>query len=94
MSKEGMAIAERVRRLYRTRTAIRIIRAVERLIVLTIVFASQVLTACTTDQLSRGIYEGSKAYDKSIKSTPLEKSKSELPSYDQYEKERRGGAAP
>lgn len=51
-------------------------------------------SACTTEQMSRGIYEGSRAYEKSIQSTPLEKSKSELPSYDQYEKERRGGAAP
>jgi hypothetical protein len=67
---------------------------VKRYSVLAVVFALQVLTACTTEQLSRGIYEGSKAYEKSTKSTPLEKSKSELPSYDQYEKERRGGAAP
>jgi len=51
------------------------------------------LSACTTEQVSRGIYEGSRTYDKSIQSTPLEKSKNELPSYDQYEKERRDGAA-
>ena len=63
-------------------------------VVLSVFFASQVLAACTTDQVARGIYEGSKAYNKSIESTPLEKSKSEPPSYDQYEKERRGGAAP
>jgi hypothetical protein len=49
---------------------------------------------CTTEQASRGIYEGSRTYNKAIQSTPLEKSKSEVPSYDQYEKERRGGAAP
>jgi len=67
---------------------------VNRYLVLSVFFASQVLAACTTGQVSRGIYEGSRAYNKSIESTPLEKSKSELPSYDQYEKERRGGVAP
>lgn len=51
------------------------------------------LAACSSEQVSRGIYEGSRTYDKAIQSTPLEKSKNELPDYDQYEKERRGGAA-
>ena len=50
-------------------------------------FVSTVLSACTAE----GIYEGSRAYNKAIESTPMEKSKEELPSYDQYEKERRGG---
>jgi hypothetical protein len=50
------------------------------------------LAACTTEQVSRGVYEGSRAYNKSVESTPLEKSKNELPDYDQYEKERRGAA--
>lgn len=50
------------------------------------------VVACSADQAARGIYEGSRTYNKSIESTPLEKSKSELPPYDQYEKERRGGA--
>jgi hypothetical protein len=49
-------------------------------------FVSTAFSACT----SEGIYEGSRAYNKSIKSTPMEKSKDELPSYDQYEKERQG----
>jgi hypothetical protein len=48
--------------------------------------------ACTTEQVSRGVYEGSRTYNKTNQSTPLEKSKNELPDYDQYEKERRGGA--
>lgn len=55
-----------------------------------LVLSSILLSGCTTEQMSRGIYEGSRAYEKSVQSTPLEKSKSELPSYDQYEKERRG----
>jgi len=66
----------------------------KRRLALAAVLASQVLAACTSDQLSRGIYEGGRAYEKSIKSTPLEKSKSGLPSYDQYEKERRDRASP
>ena len=49
------------------------------------------LAACSADQAARGIYEGSRTYNKGIESTPLEKSKNELPPYDQYEKERRGG---
>ena len=51
-------------------------------------FVSTAFSACTAE----GIYEGSRAYNKTIKSTPMEKSKDELPSYDQYEKERRGVA--
>jgi hypothetical protein len=51
------------------------------------------LAACSTEQVSRGVYEGSRTYNKSIESTPLEKSKNELPPYDQFEKERRGGEA-
>jgi len=47
---------------------------------------STTFSACTAE----GIYEGSRAYNKAIKSTPMEKSKEELPAYDQYEKERRG----
>ena len=50
------------------------------------------LAGCSSEQMSRGIYEGSRGYNKSIESTPLEKSKNELPPYDQYEKERREGA--
>jgi hypothetical protein len=49
-------------------------------------FVSTVLSACTAE----GIYEGRRAYNKTLKSMPMERSKDELPSYDQYEKERRG----
>ena len=54
-------------------------------------FLAAALAACGTEQVSQGIYEGSRAYNKAIESTPLEKSKNELPPYDQFEKERRGG---
>ena len=50
-------------------------------------FVSTAFSACTAE----GIYEGSRAYNKAIKSTPMEKSKEDLPGYDQYEKERRDG---
>src|SRR5262249_23567813 len=65
-----------------------------RFVVLGVVFLSPfLLSACSAENLPRGIYEGSRAYNKSIESTPLEKSKNELPPYDQFEKERRGGEA-
>jgi hypothetical protein len=55
-------------------------------LVLLFVLVPTTLCACTAE----GIYEGSRAYNKAVKSTPMEKSKEELPAYDQYEKERRG----
>jgi len=36
------------------------------------------------------MYESSRIYNKALKGTPMEQSKDELPSYDQYQKERRG----
>jgi len=51
-------------------------------------FVATAFSACTME----GIYEGSRAYNKAIKSTPMEKSKEDLPGYDQYEMERRGVA--
>jgi hypothetical protein len=63
---------------------------VKRLVLfLVFAFVSIELFACTAES----VYEGSRAYNKSIKSTPMEQSKGELPSYDQYEKERRGTSA-
>jgi hypothetical protein len=56
-------------------------------------FLAALFAACSTEEVSRGIYEGSRTYNKNIESTPLEKSKNELPPYDQFEKERREGAA-
>jgi len=58
------------------------------LFVLSLAFVSTAFSACTAE----GIYEGGRAYNKAIKSTPMEKSKEELPGYDQYEKERRRAA--
>jgi hypothetical protein len=64
----------------------------ERGLPLTLLLAS-LFAGCSAEQASRGVYEGSRTYEKAVQSTPLEKSKNELPDYDQYEKERRGGAA-
>ena len=51
--------------------------------------AAALLCGCAPDRLARGIYEGSKARNESLKGTPRENPKGELPDYDQYEKERR-----
>ena len=53
--------------------------------------AFALVSAVLSARTAEGIYEGSRAYNKAVKSTPMEKSKEGLPSYDQYEKERRGG---
>jgi hypothetical protein len=42
--------------------------------------------------MSRNVYEGSRVYNESLKSTPLEKPKNDLPGYDEYDKERRRDA--
>ena len=47
---------------------------------------STAFSACTAE----GMYESSRIYNKALKGTPMEQSKDELPSYDQYQKERRG----
>jgi len=53
---------------------------------------ASLLCGCSWEQVSRGIYEGSKAHNESLEGTPMEKSKNELPSYDQYQKERKAPA--
>jgi hypothetical protein len=58
---------------------------------LIIAFVITAVSACTSEQFSRNVYEGARVRNESLKSTPLEQSKGGLPSYDQYEKERRGG---
>jgi hypothetical protein len=46
------------------------------------------LTACTAEQFSRGVYEGSMVHNQSLKPTPSDPSRGEPMSYDQYERER------
>ena len=50
-------------------------------------------SACAPGQFSRNVYEGARVHNESLKSTPLENTKAEPVGYDQYEKERQGGAA-
>jgi len=51
------------------------------------------LSGCTTEELSRNVYEGARVHNESLKSTPLENPRTEPTPYDQYEKERRDGAS-
>ncbi len=46
-------------------------------------------SGCTTQELSRNIYEGIKTHEESLKSTPLGKPGTASPSYDEYDRERR-----
>jgi hypothetical protein len=55
-------------------------------------FAVTIASGCTSEQMSRNVYEGSRVYNESLRSTPLERSKNDLPGYDEYEEERRRGA--
>jgi len=55
-------------------------------------FCVTTFSGCTSEQMSRNVYEGSRVYNESLKSTPLEKPKNDLPGYDEYEKERRRDA--
>jgi hypothetical protein len=45
-------------------------------------------SGCTAQQLSRNIYEGTRAHEASLRGTPREQSRTPMPSYDQYERER------
>jgi hypothetical protein len=60
--------------------------------VLILALGATISSGCTFEQMSRNVYEGSRVYDESLRSTPLERPKSDLPSYDQYDEERRRGA--
>ena len=54
-----------------------------------IVVAATAVGGCTTDQMARNVYEGAKAYQDSLKTTPLGTSSGESKSYDEYERERK-----
>jgi hypothetical protein len=56
---------------------------------LALALAAGVLSSCTREELARNVYEGAKAHNESLKSTPLENPRAESLSYDQYEKERK-----
>jgi len=61
-------------------------------ILLIVTFVVMVFSGCTAEQFSRNVYEGVRVHNESLKSTPLETSKSEPMSYDKYEKERRNSS--
>lgn len=50
-------------------------------------------SACAFEHISRNIYEGVRVHSESLKSTPMEKSKGESMSYEQYERERQGSVS-
>ena len=60
---------------------------------LVLAISTVAISACSTEQVSRNLYEGIKAHNESYKSTPMERTKGEGLSYDQYEKERKAAAA-
>ena len=60
---------------------------------LILTFVVMDFSACTAEQFSRNVYEGTRVHNESLKSTPLENSKGEPMRYDQYEKERQSSSA-
>lgn len=61
--------------------------------VLILAFGTLAVSACSAMEVSRNLYEGVKAHNESYKATPMERTKGEGLSYDQYEKERKVDAA-
>ena len=60
---------------------------------LILAFGTVAVSACSTADVSRNVFEGIKANNESYKSTPIERTKAEGLSYDQYEKERKASTA-
>ena len=60
-----------------------------KILVFAIAVAAALSSACTTEQISRNVYEGIRVHNESLESTPMEKMKGRTMSYDEYEKERR-----
>ena len=49
-----------------------------------------ILNGCTTEQISRNVYDGVKNRNEALKSTPPDYTAPRAPSYDEYDRERRG----
>lgn len=62
------------------------VRQVEFLCALTLI---ALFCGCTTEQLSRNIYDGAKNRDETLRSAPRDDTVPRAPSYDDYERERR-----
>ncbi len=46
------------------------------------------LAGCSSSDLARNVYEGGRAYDESLRGTPIEKSRAPAPGFDKYDRER------
>jgi len=55
----------------------------------TAAISAVLLGACTTQELSRNVYNGVKNRNEALKSTPPDYSAPRAPGYDEYERERR-----
>lgn len=53
-----------------------------------LVLAAVGLSGCGAEQMLRSAYESMRSYNKAVESTPLQTSRDELPSYDEYRRER------
>ena len=52
------------------------------------------LGACANAGISRNVYEGVRAHLESLRATPREQSRTPLPSFEEYDRERRSLSAP
>ena len=52
------------------------------------------LWGCTTQEVSRNVYDGVKNHNEALKSTPPEDSSPRVPSYEEYDRERRALSKP
>lgn len=61
---------------------------VKAIAVVSLMLAVACLCGCAADQVARNIYEGGRAYQESLKTTPLGTARGEAKGYDEYEAER------
>jgi hypothetical protein len=69
------------------------IRALSFLRALGAAFVISSIAGCSSAEIARNVYEGGRAYDENLRSTPLEKSRTPAPAFDEYDRERRAPAA-
>jgi len=66
-------------------------RMLRRVLASILVVAS--VAGCSSSEIARNVYEGGRAYDESIRGTPLEKSHTPAPGFDEYDRARRAPSA-
>jgi uncharacterized lipoprotein len=69
------------------------IRALSLTRVFSAAFVISSIAGCSSAEIARNVYEGGRAYDESLRSTPLEKSRTPAPGFDEYDRERRAPPA-